>query len=632
MRFLDPKPKPLTTAFDEAFKAANRRLNAAQTLGEISFGAAIQACQESAAGARTWVSPRDEALHTPVPFVSLAWWTDGTGHQHVRVHGGRCEAHTPLWNNGASGLPPFWLVFPEFCYFIDTPTESTLIVVCGCGAFGSPDVLDWRGDHCAACAARRDAGQEVPPAAALQFDRGAFTPDGRGMVCHTAPNTVCHVNLTNGVTTPVPLDVKELSGPLLWNPSAPECLCGSDAELYRWNWEAGTCVKVPKTAGVPFPTLFRPDLASPDGRWLLVRGTIHPVDWNRSGNPVNKVTLPPAKERIPYTFVRLVDSQRAVGLLATGQLDVIDPETGKSSVLRPPETFPGVRTDTGSQPRLVDLNWKHDRICLAFSYDDGYFQRDLPPILVGPLTQSGPWIAVTFSDDYLPVDGLLGFSPNCDELWSGQEPNTLTCVPFSQGPRPQLSFALPHHRELVQSVTLSTDGKWLLLVTHNPYAFSQEGEGFVRRIPWTAEARQRLFQSQLLPMARFPKQATAAATAPRPAATEDANAEAPAVIAPCGTRDFCLRFSDFEASAAIFASLGYEGGGYGWHGALDALIRQQRPGLKKKLFFDPEGSELIVTAKTRAPLEEVARLIQSALADPELLKSAITAAHPRLMG
>ncbi|QJW98093.1 immunity 51 family protein [Frigoriglobus tundricola] len=94
---------------------------------------------------------------------------------------------------------------------------------------------------------------------------------------------------------------------------------------------------------------------------------------------------------------------------------------------------------------------------------------------------------------------------------------------------------------------------------------------------------------------------------------------------------FSLLFTDFDTTADTFEELDQEGGGYGWHGVVDALVRMRAPKLKKKLSYDPEASMFVALSKDKDALRQVAELIASAVADPELLKEAITKADPDLM-
>ena len=106
---------------------------------------------------------------------------------------------------------------------------------------------------------------------------------------------------------------------------------------------------------------------------------------------------------------------------------------------------------------------------------------------------------------------------------------------------------------------------------------------------------------------------------------------APCLIGEQEGGTYSLMFTDFDASAATFEEMGQEGGGYGWHGAVEALVRLKAPHLAKTLTYDPEGSMFVALSKDRHALEAVAGLIRRAIADPQLLREAIENADPGLM-
>lgn len=107
-------------------------------------------------------------------------------------------------------------------------------------------------------------------------------------------------------------------------------------------------------------------------------------------------------------------------------------------------------------------------------------------------------------------------------------------------------------------------------------------------------------------------------------------------FAPCRLVDhedgtFSLLFTDFAPTAATFEECDRDGGGYDWHGVVDALVRQHAPKLKRKLQYDPEGSMFAVVSKDKDALRRVAELIRMAVADSAVLKDAIERADPDLM-
>jgi hypothetical protein len=107
-------------------------------------------------------------------------------------------------------------------------------------------------------------------------------------------------------------------------------------------------------------------------------------------------------------------------------------------------------------------------------------------------------------------------------------------------------------------------------------------------------------------------------------------------FAPCQLIDnedgtYSLLLTEFDATASVFEEMGQEAGGYGWHGAVEALVRMKAPGLARKVKYDPEASMFVAYGKDRAALEKVAGLIRAAIQDPALLREAIENADPELM-
>lgn len=97
--------------------------------------------------------------------------------------------------------------------------------------------------------------------------------------------------------------------------------------------------------------------------------------------------------------------------------------------------------------------------------------------------------------------------------------------------------------------------------------------------------------------------------------------------------EYYISFNDFNANDAdlIFEEAGYDGGGYAWHGAVEALVKMRAPKLRRKLEYDPEASLLQISSTDRDALRQVAALIREAIADPALLRKAISKADPEIM-
>ncbi|MDP2343138.1 MAG: Imm51 family immunity protein [Deltaproteobacteria bacterium] len=104
-------------------------------------------------------------------------------------------------------------------------------------------------------------------------------------------------------------------------------------------------------------------------------------------------------------------------------------------------------------------------------------------------------------------------------------------------------------------------------------------------------------------------------------------------VAPCrlvdhGEGRFSLCFDDFKMpELPLFEERGLQGGGYTWEAIADSLLRLRRPDMVDQVSYDSEAG-MFVAVGNRPSLIVVARLLQEALADPALLKTAVDAADP----
>jgi hypothetical protein len=87
----------------------------------------------------------------------------------------------------------------------------------------------------------------------------------------------------------------------------------------------------------------------------------------------------------------------------------------------------------------------------------------------------------------------------------------------------------------------------------------------------------------------------------------------------------------FDSWAGTFEELGYDAGGYAWHGVADSLIRLKAPKLRRKIKYDPEAGMFVAYGTDRDALEQLAKLLREAMNDPAVLKDAIEKANPKLM-
>lgn len=97
---------------------------------------------------------------------------------------------------------------------------------------------------------------------------------------------------------------------------------------------------------------------------------------------------------------------------------------------------------------------------------------------------------------------------------------------------------------------------------------------------------------------------------------------------------YFLSFDDFNAVPVVndaFEEAGYESGGYGWHGVVEALVRMQAPHLASQVSYDPESSMFVALSPSREALVQVAALMRDAMDDVDLLQEALKNVDPELM-
>ena len=106
-----------------------------------------------------------------------------------------------------------------------------------------------------------------------------------------------------------------------------------------------------------------------------------------------------------------------------------------------------------------------------------------------------------------------------------------------------------------------------------------------------------------------------------------------AEVAPCRLVDhgggrYSLCFDDYAMpEVPLFAQLGLQGGGYTWEAVVHSLVKRRYPALAAELAYDSEAG-MFVAIGSRAALVTVAKLIQAALADPLVLRTAVESADP----
>ena len=104
-------------------------------------------------------------------------------------------------------------------------------------------------------------------------------------------------------------------------------------------------------------------------------------------------------------------------------------------------------------------------------------------------------------------------------------------------------------------------------------------------------------------------------------------------VAPCRLVDhgggrFSLCLDDYAMpQVPLFAERGLQGGGYTWEAVVQSLVNLRHPKLAQELSYDSEAG-MFVALGSREALVQVAKLIQSAVADAALMRAAVDGANP----
>src|SRR5262249_50898300 len=136
-----------------------------------------------------WAFPGTEPETGDRWFLVAAWWTDLLRRRHVCI---LQRLGWPVWGlaaelqtRGDHEALVHLLLFGERVGFCTPPGSTRSLGLCDWGVSGTPESIGWRGDCCAACHDRREAGEA--PTASGETPRGhsssvtclAFHPDGK---------------------------------------------------------------------------------------------------------------------------------------------------------------------------------------------------------------------------------------------------------------------------------------------------------------------------------------------------------------------------------------------------------------------------------------------------------------------
>jgi len=125
--------------------------------------------------------------------VGCAWWTDAVGRRHWYVEGDVYSlegSSDPAWRfRDGVAVNALWAIGWPRVVCQGAEVDAPVLVVCDCGAVGTPEKVAWTGDRCGPCFDRRveDASWAVPPLAVQAHRRHvsglAFASGSRVVSC-----------------------------------------------------------------------------------------------------------------------------------------------------------------------------------------------------------------------------------------------------------------------------------------------------------------------------------------------------------------------------------------------------------------------------------------------------------------
>jgi WD40 repeat protein len=151
-------------------------------------------------GRRQWKWVWDR--RTDARLVGVAWWTDSLRRRHFRVWAGHSSdgSFTRLLCPENDPRPPLWDLYPDRLFRRTRGEREEWLVVCPCGACGTPDLLRWTGHSCGRCYENTPVppSVEAPPAPPRTFFHEgsaavsglAFSPGGRTLAASSRDGRV----------------------------------------------------------------------------------------------------------------------------------------------------------------------------------------------------------------------------------------------------------------------------------------------------------------------------------------------------------------------------------------------------------------------------------------------------------
>jgi hypothetical protein len=252
--FIDPTSDQMRLELALAVAAVNIDQQGQGALLHVQPGedaALVERLRVQADGHVEWRVQGQGWRYSTQAALLVVWWSDYLGRKHVRLVGGSPQRGAVL-PVPAPDLPALACVYPERCLFVSRNRRSRLLVVCACGAWGTPEATAWMGPQCGPCF-DRESGEEVRAVTVLpcagEVGALAFSPDGKHLATWDG-HIVSVWDLEQGKAVAV-LEERESCCRLAFSAGGTALAWGSETE-----WRSELCdwaaVQRRRMAGFPF--------------------------------------------------------------------------------------------------------------------------------------------------------------------------------------------------------------------------------------------------------------------------------------------------------------------------------------------------------------------------------------------
>ena len=471
---IDPTPEQLLAAVVSAVAAANSGLTDNRLEeGSNAWAGFVAETRNVSEGVREWIAGgRRERSR----LVRVAWWADQLARWHYRIVARERTLEEALGDRSPVAEHALAQVYPQVVVLRQRAgSEDEHLVVCGCGASGTPASLGWMGDCCGPCYDRREEGSLAETNSRTWFrnDGGyvrrlAFIAN-ETLIALLGGNGVRVWNLTDGRNQSLPVpDETEKASERLISPDGKFLLLVAPSEFILLDLARGESRKFPRHApGTGW------DATPPDGNRLVISTMISGYE------RCVLINLAPSFTSRPLNVDgRLAFSPTARYLYTAhtfGEVARVDLETDET--IRLPADDPSVLLGYMDESSLVSgLVCSSDGRWLAVScwgdYGGGFRVHDVPTGQWSHLLPKRPHSKQrTRGHEHSDLGSDLAISPASSTLAVGGKHGL---VSFWDLPDRELG-RLRWDGSWLMSMVFSPDGDWLAVGDH---------QGVIRLLPW----------------------------------------------------------------------------------------------------------------------------------------------------